>query len=1028
MLNRPESVSTQRSDEIGASARSAAPAPIESGLPSLNQWLHRLLGLPIGHVRVRVRGNNLYILCINNPCPDQRQTWKRLIRGLIKTKLERFYPETAPQIYQVVLYGQRLGQPQPAWAEIIHLHQLPRYAAQLQDPTVSSTTGGATSSAASPLLLQARQGKPDAIARYLSESLSSFGIAVRASIKSAAPNEAVGDSLRRRLLIQCESAYSPDPALLAEPIAQKLRDLQLNSCRDALVFSQVQGEATPDWTLRVDLTPPTQMLRQRARWGDAAALLRLINHHLNEHQLQASGLVVDLVLHVTCWPQPTGWPDQATTVAAISTLIADIAPQGLHAATIYAVTARPRTALNSHQPAPNQPLWTHRLALPSRQDPALAESTIALAQQGNLGAIEFLLTQALNPDLDRQLAMGGIRIQARHRRDLLHVMVDGPVCPNQKPVVAKVNETLQAQKISGVNGLRIYGRRSGQSRPTWTEGQDWVHRGRLVPEAAPEFAASEAFVGDLIAASSGALMLRPDLSPDDLRRFRQRLVQGLQNLLLRSQIFTPLNLGLPLRRSASLNPQDGLQDSKVALVWGMVGVLMALSADWGMGLMLARLPQSPVLSRTGPKSLLSDAAFAQINLHKSGGQTPAGFNGSGFIRKGSLIPAQLGGGSRAEALPRGADGKVLQAAPLQPRAITDPNPATNSFNTPQLDEKLMLYKQYVAQSGVPDVLVVGSSRALRGIDPAALQEALSAQGYGGLKIFNFGINGSTAQVTELVIKRLIAPEQLPRLILWADGARAFNSGRPDATFNTIASSPGYAHLATLPGQPPAAPTPVSLIAASTAVADRYATFNQTLDQLVGQYSAAYQQRDRLAKQVRDGLFGPSDDSTSDTTSVEAALPTGQASGQPTNLSNLDVNGFLAISQRFNPVTYFQSYSRVTGANDADYSGFALQGPQAEALQSVATYAKSHKSQVVFINMPITAEYLDETRREHEDTFAQYMTQTAAGSGLTFRNLAESWKTQNDLFSDPSHLNRFGAYTVSQQLAKDPLVPWHPQKP
>jgi hypothetical protein len=983
-----------------------------SGLPSLNQWLHRLLGLPIGHVRVRVRGNNLYILCINTPCPDQRQTWKRLIRGLIKTKLERFYPENAPQIYQVVLYGQKLGQPQPAWAEIIHLHQLPRYAAQLK--------GASADRADSPLLLQARQGRPDAIARYLSESLSSFGIAVRASIKSAAPEAAAGDSLWRRLLIQCESAYSPDPALLAEPIAQKLRDLQLSSCRDALVFSQVQGEATPDWTLRVDLTPPTEMLRQRARWGDAAGLLRLINLSLAEHQLQASGLIVDLVLHVTCWPQTAGLPDQATAVAAISAVIEDIAPQGLHAATIYAVTAPPRTTLSNHQPAPHQPLWTHWLELSSRQDPALAESTTALAQQGHLGAIEFLLTQALNPDLARQLATGGIRIQARHRRDLLHVMVDGPVCPNQKPVVAKVSATLQARKISGVNGLRIYGRRSGQSRPTWTDGLDWVHRGRLVPEAAPEFAASEAFVGDLIAASSSALVLRPEIGPDDLRRFRQRWVQGLQNLLLRSQIFAPLSLSLPLRRSTSLNSQDG----KVALVWGMVGVLMALSADWGMGLMLARLPQAP--SRTGPKSLLSDAAFAQINLNKSGGQAPDAFNGSGFIRKGNVIPAQVGGGSSAEALPKGADGKVLQAAPLQPKAMTDPSPASSSFNTPQLDEKLVLYKQYVAQSGVPDVLIVGSSRALRGIDPAALQESLSAQGYGGLKIFNFGINGSTAQVTELVIKRLIAPEQLPRLILWADGARALNSGRPDATFNTITSSPGYGQLATLPGKP--APTPVSLIAASTAVADRYTTFNQTLDQLVGKYSAAYSQRDLLAKQVRDGLFGPSDEITSDTTSVEAALPTGQSAGKPTNLSTLDVNGFLALSQRFNPVTYFQSYARVTGANDADYSGFVLQGPQSEALQSVAAYAKAHKSQVVFINMPITVEYLDETRREYEDAFSQYMIQTAAGSGLTFRNLAENWKTQNDLFSDPSHLNRFGAYAVSQQLAKDPLVPWHGQKP
>jgi hypothetical protein len=31
--------------------------------------------------------------------------------------------------------------------------------------------------------------------------------------------------------------------------------------------------------------------------------------------------------------------------------------------------------------------------------------------------------------------------------------------------------------------------------------------------------------------------------------------------------------------------------------------------------------------------------------------------------------------------------------------------------------------------------------------------------------------------------------------------------------------------------------------------------------------------------------------------------------------------------------------------------------------------------------------------------------------------------KNDYFSDPSHLNRYGAYTVSNQLAQDPMIPW-----
>ena len=39
------------------------------------------------------------------------------------------------------------------------------------------------------------------------------------------------------------------------------------------------------------------------------------------------------------------------------------------------------------------------------------------------------------------------------------------------------------------------------------------------------------------------------------------------------------------------------------------------------------------------------------------------------------------------------------------------------------------------------------------------------------------------------------------------------------------------------------------------------------------------------------------------------------------------------------------------------------------------------------------------------------------------DLSLLWPLQNEYFSDPSHLNRYGAFEVSQRLAKDPLIPW-----
>ncbi|NJN73211.1 MAG: hypothetical protein HC799_10615, partial [Limnothrix sp. RL_2_0] len=36
---------------------------------------------------------------------------------------------------------------------------------------------------------------------------------------------------------------------------------------------------------------------------------------------------------------------------------------------------------------------------------------------------------------------------------------------------------------------------------------------------------------------------------------------------------------------------------------------------------------------------------------------------------------------------------------------------------------------------------------------------------------------------------------------------------------------------------------------------------------------------------------------------------------------------------------------------------------------------------------------------------------------------EYWQQRYKLFSDPSHLNRFGASQMARQLAQDPLLQW-----
>jgi hypothetical protein len=88
--------------------------------------------------------------------------------------------------------------------------------------------------------------------------------------------------------------------------------------------------------------------------------------------------------------------------------------------------------------------------------------------------------------------------------------------------------------------------------------------------------------------------------------------------------------------------------------------------------------------------------------------------------------------------------------------------------------------------------------------------------------------------------------------------------------------------------------------------------------------------------------------------------------------------------------------------------------------------KQQGGNLVFVNLPLSDDYLDADRRDREAQFQQFMIQSASTMGFTYRNMTELWKTEHDYFSDPSHLNRYGAYAVSQQLAKDPLVPWGSQ--
>ncbi len=278
-----------------------------------------------------------------------------------------------------------------------------------------------------------------------------------------------------------------------------------------------------------------------------------------------------------------------------------------------------------------------------------------------------------------------------------------------------------------------------------------------------------------------------------------------------------------------------------------------------------------------------------------------------------------------------------------------------------LDEQVSLYRSYVATLGPPDILVLGSSRALQGLDPQALQQALAQQGYPSLRVYNFSVNGATAQVVSFLTRQLFGPDMYPKMVVWAGGSRAFNSGRFDRTFAEILASPGYASVRK--------GAQLSLV------------------EEAGQEEAA-------AK-------------------VAGTVP----------VSQINAQGFLPVDDQFDPAVYYRNFPRVQGRYDNAYRPFRLDGVQSVSFDAVTQFLQSQNIPLVFVNLPLSADYLDAVRLSYERQFQTFLRGWANRGSITLVDLLERWSQQPSLFADPSHINRFGAAEVAKLIATDGRVPW-----
>ncbi len=1056
-------------------AQSTLPKPktsTKAKSKSAARWLCQQLkqaGLADGFkLKTQQRGNTLHVLLESQPCPDMLAVLDALSLALESSAL----PVTASPIYRLLIYGRAKGDRQPRWKKPVDLGQLDRVQywvheqrqqraavqraaaaagleesefAQIED--AANAAAEATGEAQTAALIvssraQAKTGDPEAIAHYLSESLSSLGISVRVAVKAA--TEETSLMAKQRLWVLCESNYSLDAAVTAERVVMQLRSLDLEGFQDAAIFSQVRGEVRPDWALRIDLTPKQELLRQWARWGDEEAIVRLLNPVLLQLNCIVTAQAQNKSLQLFCRsiaepPQPL---DAGLIKTAIAPLLEDLAPQGIHAATIYGLHDHSDEQLPQNGPqngpsSPSKHQWVEWLTLPAAAHTDLSAPTLELAEQGDLDAAMFLLNRILNPDIDQRLQTGGIRIQMMRKGDLLHVMCDAPICPRRKKIGRPAVKYVRQLRLPKVSGVRIYGRRSGQVKPRWQYGRDFVPRQQDAVDVVPQFeratAPDESLLvthpGEISAGDIGSEGLNAEVAPwEGMPQLRlplrpvgkvlQTTAESLQRGLLKSQLF--VRKDSPWEAIAAAVPaserypspetpaaQTPLPRRRVALIWASLGLLAAGSTDLILGHNLRRLQASPAAV---------DLAVAPNAL------------GDRLLGKGAL---SNGSGSNVSNLGRGAESFVKpQASSEQMAEIAALQRDYPDFNNALFDEKLALYRQRVMTEGAPDVLIVGSSRALRGIDPGILASGLSEVGYPDLSIFNFSINGSTARVVELQLSLLLESQYKPGIIIWADGARAFNSGRQDATFQAIEDSPAYRRL-TQGILPPLFGGDSALQLADGRQGPNLSqltqifsvkNFDSWLDNHVGRLSSAHGQRDRIQAHLKN-RFAQGVTDLQRSTGLKPFDHTALVPDAPEGEGLIDFDGFMPLSIRFNPATYYQRYSRVSGQYDGDYQRFRLQGIQQKSLDSVVQLTQAQQIPLVFVNLPLTTDYLDPVRSRYERVFQKDMFQRMTQRQLTFRDLTQLWPTEVGNFSDPSHLNRYGARQVSTHLSEDPLIPW-----
>jgi hypothetical protein len=433
------------------------------------------------------------------------------------------------------------------------------------------------------------------IASALAQVLTPLGVRYKCSVQPYQPDSQLKypgttpkvssfKPLEYRLRVLCYSQKSLNYQILAEPLAKKLRSLNLQGFHDAIVQFDRSGSQVGELRLRLNLTPPGVMFENWARWGDVQSIAKLLNIALADEEMQVSIALKNLTLHIFCTldkPRTlktalrlsATFPSRKNALDIITPLLTKLSPQGIQGATIYGVKTPPEFG----EVVEESPIWTHWLDLPGMNNPRFSPTSLILAERGNKHAVKFVLERFLNPDLEQYCATGGICLSLLRRNRVLNIMSEAPICPLQSQVAPTVVKILRQLSLQNIRGVRVYGRISGQSKPQWTYGVDFD----TLPLELPPVASPPKSVAAPVAKVGSVEQIRDYL---------------LTTKIWKSQLQSP--------KVAQLSTIPKFRWEPSLLLLGM-GLVLAIAGDWLLAAGLGKILLTGKTESTVATSLLS---------------------------------------------------------------------------------------------------------------------------------------------------------------------------------------------------------------------------------------------------------------------------------------------------------------------------------------------------------------------------------------------------------------------------------------